>query len=237
MSIVDTAPLHHVRQISCARTAAKPVLFALLVSLLTSLSASAPLALAYDKSAASNYAVAYALNPNPAVIDLGCTDFVSQCLCYGGGISQDSHSHDGWWCYNSPYGWTWTVYWPVAANLKGYFQMSPRFHTYYYNIGTYDFLSSTAFPEPQRDQPAILKGDIISYDWDRHAGESANITHSAFISHTNWHSEYKPTWQGDVRCQHQPNRRNEAWTAGDRYSEDERRYWCFIAWGVSSSVW
>lgn len=82
----------------------------------------------YSRENAVRYAVAHALEPNPAYRyfavhgDGGgdCSNFVSQCLLYGG-APMDYRSQRPWW-YNSKgtknsNGDTWSVSWTVAHSL------------------------------------------------------------------------------------------------------------------------
>ncbi len=81
----------------------------------------------YSRSAAVNYAVTYALKPNPAyryfpiVNDSSgdCANFISQCL-HAGGAPMTYNPKYSWW-YN---GNKWSVSWTVAHSLYWYLKIN-----------------------------------------------------------------------------------------------------------------
>lgn len=82
----------------------------------------------YSKAAAVNYAVKYALKPNPAYkyfqinqnVGGDCANFISQCLL-AGGAPMIHNSRNPWWYNNKSTSNTaddsWSVSWAVAHSL------------------------------------------------------------------------------------------------------------------------
>jgi len=82
----------------------------------------------------------------------------------------------------------------------------------------------------------MLRGDIVSYDWDLNGGSDWTIDHVAIVTGLNAHSTYDYDWQGNLRCQHSTDRYREAWQCGDRYSSTYMQDWGFAAWGLLNSL-
>lgn len=91
----------------------------------------------YSRSAAVNYAVTYALKPNPAYryIPLvnntsgDCANFISQCLRAGGAAMTYAPGHI-WWYNNKGTSNvkddTWSVSWTVAHSLYWYLKVNQQ---------------------------------------------------------------------------------------------------------------
>lgn len=113
----------------------------------------------YDRDAAVQYALAYALNPNPSYVYFegnDCTNFISQCLRAGGAKNDFNNTHP-WW-YNS--GQT-SICWAVAASLFWYIRTRSdrnlfgiKAQTFY--INDYDTYAS-------KIEGRVVLGDLIQY--------------------------------------------------------------------------
>jgi hypothetical protein len=189
-------------------------------------------AVAWDREDAKDYAQTYALSQNPNFVYISgadCANFVSQSI-WDGGIAMDSD-----WYYDFAYD-ICSYYWSTAPAFHNYFKESPRTHDYRYLIGTYDFDDSTSRPRPPHNVSTMLRGDMVSYDWDLNGGSDWTIDHVAIITGLNAHSTYDDEWQGDLRCQHSNDRYREAWQCGDRHSSTYMQDWGFAAWGLLNSL-
>lgn len=89
----------------------------------------------YSRAAAVNYAITYALKPNPAyryfplVNDTSgnCANFISQCLKAGGAPMTYSPKYSWWYHSNgsaSTRNDTWSVTWAVAHSLYWYLKIN-----------------------------------------------------------------------------------------------------------------
>ena len=123
---------------------------------------------AYNRENAVNYAVKYALTPNPQyryfplVNDTSgdCANFVSQCLKAGGALM--SHAPESiWWCNNN----TWSVSWAVAHSLYWYLKTNKSIYT-----GTPRGLEVN-------DLNDLESGDVVFYE-----NYKGIIFHSAIIT-------------------------------------------------------
>lgn len=188
---------------------------------------------AWDREVAKSYAEQYALSYNSAFTAYSgndCTNFVSQSIWYGGiGMDQD-------WFYNFAY-YFGSGYWINADLFHNYFKESYRTHNYRYLLGTYDFHPDSSRPRPPRILSTMVRGDIISYDWDLFGGSDWTMNHVAIVTGKNAHSTLDWDWQGDLTCQHSDDYYRVAWQGGDRYSSTDMRNWGFAAWGLLTSLW
>lgn len=79
------------------------------------------IAIKYDGVSVSQYALKYALSPNPSYVyyqENDCTNFISQCLRAGGAKNDYNASHP-WW-YNNGQG---SICWAVAHSLFWYIRV------------------------------------------------------------------------------------------------------------------
>lgn len=122
----------------------------------------------YSRDKAVNYAINYAINPNPAykyfpiVGDNGgdCTNFTSQCL-FAGGAPMIFSGKNIWWHNNSG----WSISWATAHSLYWYLKINA--HNNLYGAKGREVSSITL----------LEKGDIIFYE-----NQIGKITHSAMIT-------------------------------------------------------
>lgn len=174
------------------------------------MAAGAQSALAYDPTAAKNYADTWALSFNtPTYPQLGndCTNFVSQALRAGGYPVQsgDKNSYHSWYenTNNYPiigYTYDYSLSWSGAENLLN--------QLYVYNPGG----SPTAYWSPGTNGSRATSlgsvGDVIFYDWGLGEG----------ISHASIQVAYGTDalgWTGDLVDEHTSNRKHVFWSLRD----------------------
>ena len=198
-------------------------------------------AAAYDREDARDYAQQYALNPNPDYIywsSSDCANFVSQSINHGGVAMNHDAGWYLWWIVGviHPH-WEWGTQWSVAQDCHDYFKNSSRTSAYRTLVGTYDFDPDTSRPRADRICPGdMLRGDMISYDWDLWGGSTWTIDHLAICTGLNSVSTIKSTWQGDLKCQHTTNRYRTAWQCGDIHTEAEMEGYGFAVWRLSTAL-
>ncbi|MDP4143149.1 MAG: amidase domain-containing protein [Bacillota bacterium] len=131
----------------------------------------------YSRTAAVNYALKYALKPNPdyryfpVVADTSgdCTNFTSQCL-YAGGAPMIYNSNYPWWYKHNSYNKnldTWSVSWTVA-------------HSFYWFLKVNNQNNSAGAKGLEVNNVNLLElGDLIFYEND-----NGMIFHSAIVTGT-----------------------------------------------------
>ncbi|MEW5706022.1 MAG: amidase domain-containing protein [Actinomycetota bacterium] len=199
----------------------------------------APEAFAWSKSSAVSYAETYALSPNNAwpYFDGGdCTNFVSQCLEYGG-IAMDTVYTDRskWYMVKNMFGaWIWGYPWTVAHDFYEYFRTSSRTASYRYFIGSYDWQPATTRPEPPNNNTSLNNGDIVSLDF---TGDGIR-DHNMIVTRQNTTDAYNSSYTGDLvnyrTAYPYENRKHIIWHVRYRVDTDK----CVVyAWGLSSNLY
>lgn len=130
----------------------------------------------YLRDSAVNYAVTYALNPNPYYRYFAisgnqggdCTNFISQCLA-AGGAPMIYNPHNQWWYNRSTSGRvsqdTWSLSWAIA-------------HSLYWFIKTNFTSRLPGVKGREVNSPDLLqKGDLIFFE-----NENGVIFHSTIIT-------------------------------------------------------
>ncbi|MDI6716961.1 MAG: amidase domain-containing protein [Actinomycetota bacterium] len=198
----------------------------------------APEAFAWSKSSAVSYAETYALSPNNAwpYFDGGdCTNFVSQCLEYGG-IAMDTVYTDRskWYMVKNMFGaWIWGYPWTVAHDFYEYFRTSSRTASYRYFIGSYDWQSATSRPIPPDNNTSLNNGDIVSFNFDGDGDRDHNTIVVAQNS-TDWENS---SYSGDLVDYHTPNKKHIIWHLEYRIKQNGWLSTATVwAWGLSSSL-
>lgn len=162
--------------------------------------AMAPSALAYDRTAAKNYANAFALTPNHEweVYGNDCTNFVSQAMWAGG---HDFHyGSNGWHAdTTAPLYEGLTQSWYNADKLRQFLDA--------HNAGTY-----SQGPGSQDKMPytpdAIGEGDVIFYNWDN-AINPQPFDHTAIEVYEG--TDENSGWIGSLVDAHTNNRQKAIW--------------------------
>lgn len=215
----------------------KTVALLLLVVMVTF--STTPVAFAWNKSSAVSYADTYALNPNtswPNFENQGgdCTNFVSQCLNYGG-IRMDTNYTDrnNWYMAKNIYNaWIWGYPWTVAHDFYEYFRTSSRTSSYRYFINSYDWQSATSRPVPPNDNTSLNNGDIVSLDF---TGDGRR-DHNMIVTRQNTTDVYNSAYKGDLvnyRSTAGSHKKHIIWHV--RYRVDEAQ--CVVyAWGLNSTL-
>lgn len=148
-----------------------------------------PLATAYNRTAAVNYAFQYATTPNSAYTNFSrdCTNFISQCLL-AGGISM----HTG----GAKYGWdSW--YYKNGSDYSSAWTVADAFHNYL-------SYSVCQINNSITDYYGCSLGDIIQL---YKVGSTSEVGHSTIITGFTYPSG--GTDRGDIYvCCHTPNRKN-----------------------------
>ncbi len=124
----------------------------------------------YSRNLAVNYAIKYALTPNPnykyfsiyQTIGGDCTNFTSQCL-HAGGAPMVFSGKNTWW-YNAKTN-RWSVSWTVAGSLYWYLKINAEKNLY--------GIKGTEVPSLS----SLEIGDLIFYRNNKGA-----IAHSAIIT-------------------------------------------------------
>lgn len=129
----------------------------------------------YKRSSAVNYAITYALNPNPKYryfpligdTSGNCANFVSQCL-FAGGALMDFNNHHPWWYkkYNdNVMKDTWSISWAVA-------------HSLYYFLKVNESINSPYVKGLEVSNKELLEvGDLVFFEDNRRV-----IFHSAIVT-------------------------------------------------------
>ena len=151
----------------------------------------------YQRGQAVEYALRYAINPNPAYIyisDDDCTNFISQCLRAGGARNHYYGTHPWWYA-----GGQMTGSWSVAAMLYWYVLVSTENRQ---GIIAVTFFQSTDSPLAPQINEAIDLGDLIQY-----RDSEGQIRHSTIIT------DFKETSRGTepLVTQHTRNAVNIPW--------------------------
>ncbi|MFZ3101109.1 MAG: amidase domain-containing protein [Desulfitobacteriaceae bacterium] len=176
----------------------KRIVILLVLSFIMSFFGISNTCLAYSAQNAATYAEQWALsrNSNYPSFTEDCTNFASQALYAGGrpmlyGSTEDTK----WYVRKILFVWDYTLSWSMAS--------------YFYN-----FLGSNSAPlqgswttssAPGNDKSEIIKGDVLSYDWD--GGGSKD--HSAIVTYMG----YDPNSSnfGDLVCYHSKDRYRGIW--------------------------
>lgn len=119
----------------------------------------------YNRTNAVSYAELYALNPNPNYVHYlsDCTNFVSQCLKYGGwpyaNTNLPATNVYAWWYKTSPVSNSHA--WSVADRLYGFtYCWSNPYRGGPVSPDTYSGTTSVAYPS------GVQAGDLFFYDWE-----------------------------------------------------------------------
>ena len=152
----------------------------------------------YNRTDAVNYALKYALVPNPKYPYFqgdDCTNFISQCL-RSGGCENHYHPTHPWWFDND----NWSICWSVAGSLYWYIRVCTEENDF--GIRAHTFFQNTNAPLRDDIRGIIGLGDIIQY-----SQADGNIRHSTMIT------SFKNTWHGKepLISQHSSNLVNVSW--------------------------
>ncbi|MBZ9687660.1 amidase domain-containing protein [Clostridium estertheticum] len=131
----------------------------------------------YSRINAVNYAITYALHPNPSFryfplinndTSGDCANFISQCLLAGGAPMTFNGSHPWWYKKNnilSTKDDTWSVTWTVA-------------HSLYWTLKVNQQSEATGIKGLEINDTSLLElGDLIFFE-----GNDGNIFHSTIIT-------------------------------------------------------
>ncbi len=149
----------------------------------------------YNNQAAVDYALKYALEPNPAYVYYqgeDCTNFVSQCLRAGGAENDYNRSHP-WW-YN---GGQSSICWAVAHSLYWYIRINSAEHRFGIKADTYIISNNDKYASEIAGK--VVVGDIIQYK-----NSQDRVQHSAIITAFDTYGE-------PLICQHTYEARNISW--------------------------
>ena len=153
--------------------------------------------LIYNRSAAVQYALQYALNPNPDYVyyeNDDCTNFISQCLRAGGAQNDYNNTHP-WW-YNN--GQT-SICWAVAHSLYWYIRTTTvENRSFGIKADTYSLTNQNLYSRDIAGKVQI--GDLIQY-----RNFQDRIQHSTIIT------GFDPLTREPVVSQHTYNGRNVSW--------------------------
>ncbi|MDI6816306.1 MAG: amidase domain-containing protein [Actinomycetota bacterium] len=201
-------------------------------------------AFAWCKSCAVNYADSYALNPNPNwpnyYNDGGdCTNFVSQCLNYGG-IGMDTNYTDPnkyWYMVKNIHNaWISGYPWIRAHESYEYFRTSSRTASYRYFINSYDWQSATSRPIPPNNNTSLNNSDIVSLDF---TGDGRR-DHNMIVTRQNTTDVYNSAYAGDLvnyrTSSPSLNRKHIIWHVKHRLSASELATTVVYAWGLNSTL-
>lgn len=123
----------------------------------------------YNREAAKNYALKYALSPNwleYRTFGADCTNFVSQSLYAGGWSEIKSGSYlDNAWYYDFGYGAGYSNTWAVAHNL-------------YLFMWKHGERAEFAGLYSQKPYNGLKIGDVIQADWEK----DGKVDHSLFVT-------------------------------------------------------
>lgn len=149
----------------------------------------------YDRKAAVQYALAYALNPNPSYIYFegnDCSNFISQCLRAGGAKNDFNKTHPWWY-----YGGKASICWSVAASLYWYIRTRSVRNAFGIKAKTFYLTDYDSYS--RKIQGKIMLGDLIQY-----RNTKGIIQHSAII--TDFDRKGEP-----LISQHTVNGKNLIW--------------------------
>lgn len=149
----------------------------------------------YNRIHAAQYALEYALSPNPGYAYFphnDCTNFISQCLRMGGAKNDYNPTHP-WWYDNG----RMSVCWSVAHSLYWYIVTSTTQRHRGIIANTYQIDDNDAYAKTVAGKIGI--GDLIQY---RNA--QGRIQHSTIITAFDRNKE-------PLVCQHTFNGRNVPW--------------------------
>lgn len=150
----------------------------------------------YDNDAAVEYALNYALAPNPAYVYYDgndCTNFVSQCLRAGGCENDYNYSHP-WWYANRES----SICWAVAHSLYWYIRINTIENRFGIKADTYSISSNDQYAEKIAGK--VVLGDIIQYK-----NFQDRIQHSAVIT------AFSSVTGEPLVCQHTFEGKNVSW--------------------------
>ena len=149
----------------------------------------------YNRETAVQYALAYALTPNPSYVYFegnDCSNFISQCLRAGGAGNDYNKTHP-WWYNNGQTSLCWAVasslFWYIRTRSAGN-RFGIKAQTFYLN--DYDSYG-------REIQGKVVLGDLIQY-----INVMGRIQHSAIITAFNEKGE-------PLISQHTTNGKNLSW--------------------------
>lgn len=149
----------------------------------------------YNRKAAVQYALAYALQPNPGYVYFDgndCSNFISQCL-RAGGAQNDYNSTHPWW-YNNGRA---SICWAVASSL--YWYIRTRSGASRFGIKAQTFYLNDYDSYGREIRGKVVLGDLIQY-----RNTKGIIQHSTII--TGFDKKGEP-----LVCQHTVNGKNLSW--------------------------
>jgi len=149
----------------------------------------------YDRNAAVQYALRYALTPNPDFKyfeDNDCSNFISQCLRAGGAKNEYNTTHP-WWYDNGQA----SICWAVAHSLYWYIRTCSVQNRFGVKAQTY-------YIENNDDYASKIRGNIVLGDLIQYKNNQDRIQHSTIITAFDANDE-------PLVCQHTFNGRNVSW--------------------------
>ena len=153
----------------------------------------------YNREAAVQYALQFALDPNPDYVFYkgnDCTNFISQCLRAGGARNDFNQTHPWWYLQENT-----SVCWSVAHSLFWYIRSCS-------DKNRYGIKAETYYLDDENNYASQIAGKIVLGDLIQYKNAVDRIQHSTMIT------SFDPATNEPLVSQHTFEGMNVSWRKG-----------------------